>query len=154
MGWGAANIVVKGTAKRSSSRARCASYRYGRRGAAVVCEKTPGAVDGGHARSDGLVQRQRGSIAVMGSRCLELLFSVLSLGLFAFSVGHLFLLLQSAMALLVQLPVAIEGAASAVEWLGIHDASSPVKRKRNPLATSTFPVYRYHGKQNRSRSGK
>ena len=63
----------------------------------------------------------------MGSRCLELLFSVLSLSLFSFSVGHLFLLLQSAMALLVQFPVAIEGAAaSAVEWLGIHDASSPV----------------------------
>jgi hypothetical protein len=62
----------------------------------------------------------------MGGRCLELLFSVLSLSLFAFSVGHFFLLLKSAMALLVHLSVAIEGAASAMEWLGVHDASIPV----------------------------
>lgn len=92
----------------------------------MVCEKATGAVDGGHARRDGLVQRQRTGIAVMWSRCLELLFSVLSLNLFAFPVGYLFLLLQRAMALFVDLPVAIEGAASAVEWLGVHDASRPV----------------------------
>jgi hypothetical protein len=67
----------------------------------------------------------------MRSGRLEL-FAVLSLSLFALtfplSMGYLFLLLKSAVALLVDVSVAIEGAASAVERLGIHDASKPAEQ--------------------------
>ena len=94
----------------------------------MVGKQASGAVDSGHARRDRLVQRQGGSVAVMRSRCLELLFSVLPLSLLALPMRHLFLLLllYSAMALLVDFPVAIEGGASAVVILGVHNASTPV----------------------------
>lgn len=128
MWWGATSVVVKRTSKRSS-RGGGASQGYCWSRAAMVCKKATGAVDCGHARGDGLMQRQRSGVAVMGGRCLKL-FSVLSLSLFALSVGDLFLLLQGAMALLVYFSVAIEGAASAVEALGVHDASRPVKGVR------------------------
>jgi hypothetical protein len=110
----------------------------------VVRKKAAGAVDGRHARCDGLVQRQGSGIAVMGSRCLELRIPVLSLSLFTFSVGYLFLLLQGAMALLVQLSVAIEGAASTMEWLGVHDASIPKRKKivRNKSTRDGEPFLR------------
>jgi hypothetical protein len=50
---------------------------------------------------------------------------MLSFGLFAFSlsVGHLFLLLESTMTLLIHLAIAIEAATAAVVRLVVHVSS-------------------------------